>query len=352
MHLLLERRSQWRALAVDSVLFTNANHALFMCTGPFPELRSLQVSVQQEFDDGDDQGDDDGVRGLVGLRIAFLEAPNFSTIYITSSILPSPNIIPSSVTKLILRLRSHCSSFNLSLSSVIRVLEVLQNLEVFSLVLSPGQTHHFEPVVGAEDLITLPHLHSLTLTGWPDINNILSHLIASNLNVLHLRSSDDLIGMPDEGTGLCLLRFLDQSSPPLEELELRDADIPAPYFIQCLERTGHLKTLRLHESEISDHVLRELFGPYGTCPFLSVLDLRWCGHFRGRTLVDLVRSRSGLAADGTLPLRTNPVQLTCAPIVKVIVINCSFIQKRDIEDLALMTVCQVVVLDSDDYCRE
>lgn len=350
--LLLEKRTQWRSLVVNSILLANINRTLAICAGPFPELHSLHVSVQQEFGGGADQQASDGVQELVGLRTAFLAAPHFSTVHITRNILPSPNTLPLSVTKLFLHLRSYHSSFNLSLLSVIRVLEALPNLEVFSLALSPGQARHFEPVEDTEYRSSLPHLCSLTLTGWPDINNLLPHLLIPNLKALHLRSSDDLIGMPFEETGSCLLQFLEQAAPPLEELELRDTDIPAPYLIQCLEHMEHLKTLRMHDSEISDHVLRELFGPYGICPSLSILDLRWCGHFRGRTLVDLVRSRTRPPIHVTPFQGVSAAQPVCAPMTKVIVINCSFVQKRDIEDLALMTVCQVVVLDIDDHCRK
>lgn len=352
MCLLLEKRSQWRCLTINSATLASVNHALTMCVGSFPELRAFYVSVQQEFDDSDDQTEEDGTRELVGLRTAFLEAPKLSTIRITRNILPAPNILPSSTTNLSLVLPSHHFTLSLSVASVLRVLEELHNLEVFSMVLPAGQARHFEPDDDFGHLVGLPHLTSLTLTGHPGINNLLPHLIAPRLKSLHLRSSDDLVGTPDEGTGRCLLQFLERASPPIEELELRDADIPEPYFVQCFARMNRLKTLLLHESEISDRVLTELFGPYGLCPSLSILDMRWCGHFRGRTLVDLVRSRvQSLTPDASLPA-VDAARSVCVPISKVTVIHCSFVQKRDIADLAKLALCQVVIVDPDDYCRK
>jgi len=128
-------------------------------------------------------------------------------------------------------------------------------------------------------------------------------------------------------------------------LELRDSDIPASYFIRCFSRLPNLKTLHLHESEIPDQVVKEVFGPDGLLPSLSVLDLRWCGQVTGRTLVELVRSR--LSPQGLVHL-----DFECVPIIKVTVIHCSFVKKQDITDLASLTVCQVAVVSSDDYCRE
>ncbi|KAF9452461.1 hypothetical protein P691DRAFT_721887 [Macrolepiota fuliginosa MF-IS2] len=344
--LLLGKRLQWRRLTINSSFLAEINRALVMCTGPLPEFRALDVSVQ-EFPDSNGQIEENGTRELIGLRTAFLEAPRFSTIRITRNILPAQNILPPSVTSLSLVLPSHHISLGLSMFSVLSILEELHHLEVFSMVLPPGQARHFDPDDDVGHLAILPRLVSLTLAGWPDINHLLPHLVASALKVLHLRSSDDLFGTPDEGTGRCLLQFLEYSSPPLEELELRDADMPAPYFIQCFARMNRLKALRLHESEISDLVLAELFGPRGLCPSLSTLDMRWCGHFRGRTLVDMIRSR-------VQPPATNiqdTVRSVCTSISKVTVINCSFVQKRDIADLAMLTLCQVVVVDPDDYCR-
>lgn len=348
--LLLRKKLQWCSLTIKSAFLSNVNQVLTMCKGPFPELRVFCTSVQQEFSENDDQIGENETRELVGLRTAFLEAPNLSVIRISRNILPGPNILPPSIRDLSLALPSDHFTHNLSISSILRILEGLPSLEVLSVVLPAGRVRHFEAEEDMEHFITLPNLRSITLVGWPDINSILPHLVTPNLSCLHLRSSDDLLGSPDGGIGWCLLQFLERASPPLEELELRDADIPASYFIQCFARMNRLKTLRLHESEISDSVLMELYGPRGLCPSLSILDLRWCGHFQGQTLVNLVRSREpGTNASVS---QEGMVRSVCAPIVKVTVIHCSYVQKRDIADLASLTLCQVVIVDSDDYCRE
>jgi len=347
INLLLEKRNQWQILTINSALLANVNRTLIACAGLFLQLHTLHVSVLQEFNDSDGQGDDDIDMELAGLRTALQDAPKLSTVHLVRNVLPAPSTLPSSITNLSLVLPSYHFTFNLSIESVLWVLEELRHLEKFSMVLPAGTIRAFEPAEDIGRLVSLPHLYTITLIGWRDMYNLLSHLVTPRLKFLHLRSPDDLGSAPDEGTGRCLLLFLVRASPPLEELELRDADIPASYLIQCFSRLSQLKTLRLHESEISDDVLFELYGPNGLCPLLSVLDFRWCGYFTGRALVGLVRSRLHLDARIS---RTNACTLPDA-IAKVTVIYCSFVQAQDIADLASLTLCQVVV-DSTDYCRE
>ncbi|KAJ3573865.1 hypothetical protein NP233_g2148 [Leucocoprinus birnbaumii] len=349
MGLLLERRSQWRTLTINSTLLSAANRALSSCTGPFPHFYALSVIIRQEFNNNDDQDEDSETRQLIGLRTAFQDAPEFSIIHLARNLLPDPTILHPSITNLSLFLPSYHFTFNLTIESVLRVLEVLHNLETFSMILPAGQIRTFEPVEDTGRLVNLPLLSAITLTGWRDMYTLLLHLDTPRLRSLRLRSPDDLGTVPDEGTGRCLLQFLSRASPPLEELELRDADIPSSYLIQCLSHLSQLKTLRLHESEISDDVLRELYGPNGLCPELSTLDFRWCGYFRGRTLVGLVQSRLQRSVKDA-PTAGSKLASTC--ITKVTVIHCSFVQARDIADLASLTLCQVVIVDADDYCRE
>jgi hypothetical protein len=348
--LLLNKRTQWRFLTINSVLLSAANRLLTACKGAFPELRAFSASVQQEFS-GDELMEGNETRQLADLRTAFQDAPRLSAVRIVRNILPGSKIIPTWIKDLSLTLPAQHSAPALSVSSFLRLLQDLNSLEQLSIVIPPGQIRHFEPQSGTDHLTTLPSLLSVTLAGRTDIHSILSHLITPNLRSLCLRSSDDLVGSPDAEIGQYLLQFLVLSSPPLEEVELRDADIPAIYFTRCFSRMGRLKTLRLHESEISDSTLTELFGPCGLCPSLTTIDLRWCGHFKGHTLVDLVRSRQPLDT-GDPRFGGGPVQSACAAISRIIVIHCSFVKKQDIVDLAHLTVCQVVVIDSDDYCRE
>lgn len=345
INILLEKRNKWGTLTINSALLANVNRTLMACTGFFPQLHTLHVSIPQELHESDEN---DMNMELVSLRTALQDAPKLSTVHLVRNVLPSPSILPSSITNLSLALPSYRFASISSIESVLLVLEDLHHLEKFSMVLPAGPIRAFEPVEDTTRLVSLPHLYSITLTGWRDMYNLLLHLVTPCLKFLHLRSPDDLGNVPDERTGQCLLFLLVRASPPLEELELRDADIPASYLIQCFSHLSQLKTLRLHESEISDDVLYQLYGQNGLCPFLSVLDFRWCGYFTGRTLVGLVRSRLHHPSIGTPKTGTSVLP---DAIAKVTVIYCSFVQIQDIADLASLTLCQVVV-DLTDYCCE
>ena len=345
INILLEKRNRWGILTINSALLANVNRTLMACTGVFPQLRTLHVSIPQELHESDENDMD---MELVGLRTALRDAPKLSTVHLVRNVLPAPSVLPSSITNLSLVLLSYRFASIASIESVLLILEDLHHVEKFSMVLPAGPIRVFEPIQDTTRLVSLPHLYSITLTGWRDMYNLLLHLVTPCLKFLHLRSPDDLGSMPDERTGQCLLFFLVRASPPLEELELRDADIPASYLIQCFSCLSQLKTLRLHESEISDDVLYQLYGQNGLCPLLSVLDFRWCGYFTGRTLVGLVRSRLHHPSIGISKTGTNVLP---DAITKVTVIYCSFVQTQDIADLASLTLCQVAV-DLTDYCRE
>lgn len=343
INILLEKRNKWGILTINSALLANVNRTLMACTGLFPQLHTLHVSIPQELHESDGNGIN---MELVSLRTVFQDAPKLSTVHLVRNALPAPSVLPSSITNLSLVLPSYRFASISSIESVLLVLEDLHHLEKFSMILPAGPIHAFEPVEDTTRLVSLPHLYSITLTGGRDMYNLLLHLVTPCLRFLHLRSSDDLGSAPDERTGQCLLFFLVRASPPLEELELRDADIPASYLIQCFSSLSQLKTLRLHESEISDDVLYQLYGQNGLCPLLSILDFRWCGFLTGRTLVGLVQSR--LHHPSTSKAGTNVLPDT---IAKVTVIYCSFVKTQDIADLASLTLCQVVV-DLTDYCCE
>lgn len=341
--ILLEKRNKWGILTINSALHADVNRTLMACTGLFPQLHTLHVSIPQKYLESDENG---MIMELVSLRTAFQDAPKLSTVHLVRNDLPAPSVLPSSITNLSLVLPPYHFESISSIESVLLVLEDLHHLEKFSMVLPAGPIHAFESVEDTTRLVSLPHLYSITLTGGRDMYNLLLHLVTPCLRFLHLRSPDDLGSVPDERTGQCLLFFLVRASPPLEELELRDADIPASYLIQCFSCLSQLKILRLHESEISDDVLYQLYGQNGLCPILSVLDFRWCGYLTGRTLVGLVRSR--LHHPSTSKTGTHVLP---DAIAKVTVIYCSFVQKQDIADLASLTLCQVVV-DLTDHCRE
>jgi len=73
------------------------------------------------------------------------------------------------------------------------------------------------------------------------------------------------------------------------------------------------------------------------CPDLRRIDLRWCQHVRGTTLVGLVESR---------------VKEGGREIEEVVAIGCSLVRKQDGMQLAGLTTFRVVIGERDERCRE
>jgi len=88
MELLLDHISQWQSFTINSVLLSHSNYLLSFCGSAAPELRLVNITVTQEFDDNDngnqpEAGDGDGRQELVELMASFPEAPRFSTLQIS-----------------------------------------------------------------------------------------------------------------------------------------------------------------------------------------------------------------------------------------------------------------------------
>lgn len=348
MEILLEQLPQWRILTVNSALLWQANYILMLCNRPAPELCALDISVIQEFDDTVDQMQVESGNDLVGLADSFPQAPHFRTLRINRNTLPSRGTLPPSITDLSITLPCHSTRAKLSVTKLLHVLEGLPQLHSFSLALPRGQEREFEVLPDETRLVNLPDLTTLVVVGSRDIFAFLPHLSTPVLTRLHLRSSLDPLGHPDEQTTSYIKQFVEQGSLQVELLELHDIDLSLSDFSACLPWLSRLEEIRLHESEITDSIIKTLNGAEGYCPLLKRLDLRWCGHVTGPALVELVKSRFCRVADHGDP---DTVSTTLTPIERVTVINCAFVGEQDIISLAQNTVCQVV-MEANDYCRK
>ncbi|KAI0367642.1 hypothetical protein BV20DRAFT_1045441 [Pilatotrama ljubarskyi] len=338
MALLLERSAQWKSLKIETDSMRHADLILAQCNSPVPELREVDIRTAAL-----DVGDPEGVSDLVRLADRFNTsfAPRLATVSYVSTVVPAVPIFPSHITNLTLEVKESPSNRPLSASAMIGILESLTELRSLSLSMPLIYEHEFIPEQDSERVASLPSLTALTVYGPTDLNELLPHIHAPSLRRLCLRSLEDL-GLRQRPIGPSFTRFIGSSFPPLELLELHDIDLDPETFETCFAALPHLRELRLHESSISDATVQLLNGPRGLCPRLKRLDLRWCGHLRGRALVDLVRSRH-VVDDLAGPVSD--------PIEEIGVINCCFVAQEDVLDLARMTVCRLVTRETDDYCR-
>ena len=330
MDLLLGHAHQWRSLTINTLFSSQANYILSRCGRPTPELRRVDIRTDLERRDADQVEEQ-----LVGFKEAFKDAPCLSTIHLAREL--SPTIyMPERITSLFMHLPSWSGPSTLSAISVIQLLEGLPLLQQFTLEFPMYHERSFVYSTEESRVASVPYLESLSLVLSPDVNGILKYIHAPNLSRLLLRSPGEPLGYAHTSTGTSLVQFIEQSSPPLEHLELHDIDIPRDDFPRIFAASSNLKDLRLHESEIDDDIIHLLDGPTGFCPHLSRLDLRWCGQLTGQALVDLVRSRAG-QLDGV--------------IAEVTALNCSFVKENNIMDLAEITKCRVVMRPNEDICR-
>jgi hypothetical protein len=221
-------------------------------------------------------------------------------------------------------------------------------LQFFSLALLRGQEREFETLSDGTRLVNLPYLTTLVVVGSRDTFAFIPHLLTPSLTRLHLRSSLDPLGYPEEQTASYIRRFIEQGFPEVELFELHDIDLSLSDFVACFSGLPKLRELRLHESEISDPIIHTLHGAEGLCPLLKRLDLRWCGQVTGRALVELVNSRLRDPLKHGDPDDT-PMALSTIDLITII--NCAFVGEQDIIDLAQTTACQVV-MEANDYCRK
>jgi len=330
--LLINHSARWRSLTVMSSVIAHANAVLSQCTGPFPHLSALNISISEDL----------GEETMLPALSKFSNAPKLHTLALTQSALLHVGTFPSSLTTLSITLNDSELTEDVSVSSTNKLLNLLEGLAArlrnFSLAIPFGHKRKFVHDHDLARIIALSSLESMTLMGLSDLHVILACLHTPALSRLHLLSSHESQGVVDDVTGAALVQLVQRSNPPLQLLQLRDVDVPRQSFIDCFASLPKLKVLRLHDSEISNDVFEVLQGEQCYCPELSTLDLRWCGQVSGSTLVRLVQSRSRSSH--------------CSPITSVSVINCSLVAEEDVLGLARVTSCRVVIDDSDEHCRE
>ncbi|KAA1466209.1 hypothetical protein DENSPDRAFT_830973 [Dentipellis sp. KUC8613] len=332
MDLLLEHITQWRSLTLEARFVQQARYLLDRCTGQANQLQAVTIRAFAAALDGED-----GAEGLTGLREAFERSAHLQTLHIISNSFPSA--LPIQISDLSMEL----GTFPLGPISVDNMLETiaeLPSLERLTLVAPNNFSASLLP--NEQNPPTqLSSLRTLFLEGYPDFNQILRYIETPILRHLHLRSTEPPLNFPHESTGVALRSFIGSSRPPLKLLEFHDIDIPHSDFTYCFLNLPLLEELRLHETEIPNEVLSLLNGPDGACPRLKRLNLRWCEQLSGKTLVDLVESRSiATYQEG----HSDPIQ-------DVTVINCALVEEEDVLAMARKTTCSVVVRDLQDHCR-
>ncbi|KIK65361.1 hypothetical protein GYMLUDRAFT_38808 [Collybiopsis luxurians FD-317 M1] len=328
MDLLNFHSKRWRSLNVASLQLVPAQDIFRRCIGPYPILSTLRVSIEEEFGTEED-GTVEAIAGLQSLENSFHSSPQLNTFIIHRNVPPFRRDIPSTITRLYINLNGF-STISLSSMTLMDVLLELPSLEELSisLVRAQGDTT-FRTM--ETPIVVLPVMKMLTLVGKPNLFDVLlQHIRTPSLLRLRLVSSAEPI---NNWSGSTLLQWLHQGNTSLELFELRDVDVAKDTFVALFSCLRNLKTLKLHDSDISDSIFEYLHGPQGYCPNLAVLDLRWCGQVTGRALVQFVKSRTAMA-----------------PIESVTVINCSFVEEQDIVDLACHTICKLVV-NLNDHCR-
>ncbi|TCD70487.1 hypothetical protein EIP91_003248 [Steccherinum ochraceum] len=359
MTLLSKHSEQWVSLTLDVEALQNVQAVVTSCLllDTLPHLRTVRITTMGvqvgPLTEGESEGD-------LALAQAFTpeRAPSLHTLSLHLVSLPERISLPSHLLSLKLDFAETLPPIPIPAQSLVDLLNPLERLERLSLSL-PLQ--HEQPfILEPDQSITLESLTSLTIFGPTDLNDLLSYVRAPSLRQLRLRSLEDL-GYRQTPIGPSLHAFL-QASPLVEHLELYDVDLSPEYFASCFPALENLTELRLHESAISGATLKLLYGrghaSYGgetapsalrMCPRLTKLDVRWCGHLSGKSLVELVRSRlpppKKSGDDSTIADATAD-----APITEITAINCCFVEEQDVLDLAKTTLCRVVIRDSD-YCH-
>lgn len=275
---------------------------------------------------------------------AFHRVPRLQEFRFTTNFLPGDLRFPTHITSLHLNILESPTARPLSASVLIELLAPLTSLESLTLCLPL----HYEGPFVEEEILEPAVLHSLkglSMYGPTDMNGLLFHFEAPLLRRLQLRSLED-VGYRQEPIGPALLHFLRSSRAPLELLELHDIDLSSDYFAECFAALPDLRTLRLHESSISDSTV-SLLGTL--CPKLSRLDLRWCGHLGGEALVRLVTDRNSPGED----TRRNEILggRSVERIEEVGILNCAHVGESDVLQLAKLTTCRVRLREHD-YCRK
>ena len=319
MALLLERSEQWVSLTLDLHL-ADTRRFLAACTARFTKLRSIGLSLVTT---------DETIQvaeGTTCFANAFQDAPALTSVSIIGNVLPRD--LPLRLTSLCIEYSDAFGSSIETPHSVIETLRNLPDLETLTLRLGVIGTAPHIPDIELPKLKTLIY-EDLQTGEFP----ILNHLTAYSLTHLYAYVQPD----PDAyGTPTHLIRFL-ESSPSMETLEFGGVDIWPEQWLSILPLLPRLRKLHLHDSDIDDEVIEGMFGKNGLCPDLQRIDLRWCQHVRGTTLVRLVESR----------MREGGRE-----IEEVAAIGCSLVRKQDAMRLAGLTTFRVIIGERDERCRE
>jgi len=321
--LLLEHSERWVSLTLDLHL-AHTRQVFAACTARFTRLRSIDVSFLAA-------GESIEVaEGTTGFANAFQDAPALTSVSIVGDVLPRD--LPPRLTSLRMEYTDTAGSMIGAPRSVIETLRNLPDLETFTLRLGRSA---FEPMAPPDILdVELPKLRTLVYEDfWTGDFQILNYLSAPSLTHLraHAEAGPDVYGSPAH-----LIGFLGDS-PNLETLEFDGVDIWPGQLLSTLSILPKLRKLCLHDSDIDDKVIERMCGKDGLCPDLQRIDLRWCQHVRGMTLVQLVESRAKEGGRG---------------IEEIAAIGCSLIRKQDVMQLASLTKFRVVAGERDKHCRE
>ncbi|KAF9075935.1 hypothetical protein BDP27DRAFT_1314755 [Rhodocollybia butyracea] len=331
IQLLLSHQFKWRSFTLSARQLATANFILHQCIGVYPMLQVLRLSVDEEFHTLGNGVVDESAE-LRGLRNSFNHCPQLRSFIISRNIPPTGSIIPSNISSLSINLDGF-STITLSIVTLMDLLLEVPLLEKLCISLARAHNTTFLPNRNSErPNVTLQNLKVLTLMGQSDLFALLQSICTPTLLHLHLMSSAEPISA-SQWSGLPLLQWLERGQTSLESLELRDVDVARDMFIACFIALPSLKSLKLHDSEISDAVFDSLHGAHGYCPNLATVDLRWCGQVSGQALARFIKGK-----------------MVTSPIESITIINCSFVEEQHILDLAQNTVCRLVI-DLNDHCR-
>lgn len=327
VRLLVRHASQWRSLTLNSAFLSLANDTLTCCQDvAFPLLRSVSISIDEELDVAQEDS------SLFPLTDHFHQSPDLHTLLVRRNILPSVSSIPATITHLTISLPAYRLPDMVTIRSIVDLLQQTSaTLTSLTVSVPRGTERQFAPDGDPLNVAELDSLESLTIAGSSDLFALLPHIQARSLQNLTLRSTSNVFGMPQANHGAHLLQFIDNSSPPLQLLDIHDLDISEEVLAVALPRLNSLQTLRLHESEITDDVLGLLVQE---CPALQTVDFRWCGLMSGPALVALVRARC----------------TSNNPLTSITLINCAGVRDTDIIGMAEFTICRVIMNSTDDYC--
>ena len=321
MTLLMERSEQWVSLAL-SLHFADTRQVLTACTTRFTTLRSVRVSLLTFEEDAE------AAEITAGFSSAFRDAPSLTSLTVAG------NVVPRDLPPLLTSLRIECYDGPTPETprSIIETLRGLPNLE--TLTLWSGVANPAQPALVEVPNIELPRLKTLTYYNLHAGDFlILTYLTAPSLVHLHACVQPDLEAYAPPTH---LIHFL-EGSPNIETLKIDGVDIWPVEWLSTLPLLPKLRRLHLHDSDIDDKVIEGMFGRSGSCPNLRRLDLRWCQHVRGPTLVQLVESRM---KDGVCELE------------EVAAIGCSLVRRQDAMQLARLTRFRVVTEEWDERCSE